>query len=59
MLAIANLHPHGMGTQVLAQGLGPAQDQRVAQADLARDMQNLVKPFGARQIAPCRFPGVQ
>ena len=48
-----------MGGEVLTQGFGPVEDQRVAQADFPADMQQLMQAFGARQIAPCGFPGVQ
>ena len=36
---------------VFAQGLGPAEHQRVAQADLTADMQHVAVAIGQRQVS--------
>ena len=47
-----------MPGNVLAQGLGPAEHQRVAQADFAADMQHVAIAVGQWQVASGGFPGL-
>ena len=58
IFAIANFHAQCVAGDFLAQFRRPTEHQRVAQADLATDVQNVVITLGQRQVAARGFPGL-
>ena len=58
VFAVADFHAQGMAGNLLAQFAGPAEHQRVAQADLATDVQHVVVTLGQRQVPARGFPGL-
>ncbi len=58
LFATGHFHPYRMAGQPLSQALGPGQHQRVAQAHLRAEGQQLVTALRQRQVAPRGFPGL-
>ncbi len=58
LLAVADFRAQRMGRDLFAQRFGPTEDQRVAEADLAADMQHVVETVRQWQIAASGFPSL-
>jgi len=56
-LSIANVGPHGMGANALAQGPYPFKHQRVAETDLPTHVEDVVIALDQGQIPLRGFPG--
>ncbi len=58
MAGLADFGTNGVGRHPLAQADDPVEDQRIAQAHLAADVEHVAKAPWQRQVPPRRFPGL-